>query len=252
MATEVAAGWADLLEGEEIAYRGLEPARKARTEPLPDDLDPRVASSLVANGRHVALPPPGRGVGGGEARRERRRHDRHRIGEVARLQPPRARRDRTRAEDARALPLPDEGARAGPGARARRAPAQGPAAGDLRRRHAAERRWQIRKWSNAILTNPDMLHVGVLPHHDRWGDVLHNLRYVDRRRGARLPRRLRLARRATCCGGFGAWLASTARIRSSCSRPRRSPTPASSRRRSRESPRPSSSATRHRSPSARS
>ncbi len=41
-----------------------------------------------------------------------------------------------------------------------------------------ERRWQIRKWANAILTNPDMLHVGVLPHHDRWGDVLHNLRYV--------------------------------------------------------------------------
>ncbi len=29
-----------------------------------------------------------------------------------------------------------------------------------------------------MLTNPDMLHVGVLPHHDRWGDVLHNLRYV--------------------------------------------------------------------------
>src|SRR6185295_1460937 len=28
------------------------------------------------------------------------------------------------------------------------------------------------------LTNPDMLHVGVLPHHDRWGDVLQNLRYV--------------------------------------------------------------------------
>ena len=42
----------------------------------------------------------------------------------------------------------------------------------------SERRWQIRKWSNLILTNPDMLHVGVLPHHDRWGDVLSNLRYV--------------------------------------------------------------------------
>ncbi len=41
-----------------------------------------------------------------------------------------------------------------------------------------ERRWQIRKWANAILTNPDMLHIGVLPHHDRWGDVLANLRYV--------------------------------------------------------------------------
>ena len=23
-----------------------------------------------------------------------------------------------------------------------------------------------------------MLHVGVLPHHDRWADVLHNLRYI--------------------------------------------------------------------------
>jgi DEAD/DEAH box helicase domain-containing protein len=41
-----------------------------------------------------------------------------------------------------------------------------------------DRRWQIRKWANAILTNPDMLHVGVLPHHDRWADVLSNLRYV--------------------------------------------------------------------------
>ena len=29
-----------------------------------------------------------------------------------------------------------------------------------------------------MLTNPDMLHVGVLPHHDRWGDVLANLAYV--------------------------------------------------------------------------
>ena len=41
-----------------------------------------------------------------------------------------------------------------------------------------ERRWQIRKWANIVLTNPDMLHVGVLPHHDRWADVLHNLRYI--------------------------------------------------------------------------
>jgi len=41
-----------------------------------------------------------------------------------------------------------------------------------------DRRWQIRKWSNVVLTNPDMLSVGILPHHDRWADVLHNLRYV--------------------------------------------------------------------------
>src|SRR3954463_7883693 len=42
----------------------------------------------------------------------------------------------------------------------------------------SEQRWQIRKSANAILTNPDMVHVGLLPHHDRWGDVLANLRYV--------------------------------------------------------------------------
>ena len=42
----------------------------------------------------------------------------------------------------------------------------------------SERRWQIRKWANVILTNPDMLHLGVLPHHDRWGDVFANLRFV--------------------------------------------------------------------------
>jgi DEAD/DEAH box helicase domain-containing protein len=41
-----------------------------------------------------------------------------------------------------------------------------------------EQRAHVRRTANAILTNPDMLHLGVLPHHDRWGDVLHNLRVV--------------------------------------------------------------------------
>jgi DEAD/DEAH box helicase domain-containing protein len=41
-----------------------------------------------------------------------------------------------------------------------------------------ERRGQIRKWANLVLTNPDMLHIGILPRHDLWADVLHNLRYV--------------------------------------------------------------------------
>ncbi len=41
-----------------------------------------------------------------------------------------------------------------------------------------EERPAIRRRSNLILTNPDMLHVGVLPHHRNWGDVFTNLRYV--------------------------------------------------------------------------
>ena len=41
-----------------------------------------------------------------------------------------------------------------------------------------ERRAHVRRSANVVLSNPDMLHVGVLPHHDRWGDALHNLRVV--------------------------------------------------------------------------
>ena len=36
----------------------------------------------------------------------------------------------------------------------------------------------IRKRSNLILTNPDMLHVGILPHHAAWGDLFANLAFV--------------------------------------------------------------------------
>ena len=36
----------------------------------------------------------------------------------------------------------------------------------------------IRKRSNLILTNPDMLHVGILPHHPAWAEMLSNLAFV--------------------------------------------------------------------------
>jgi DEAD/DEAH box helicase domain-containing protein len=36
----------------------------------------------------------------------------------------------------------------------------------------------IRKRSNLILTNPDMLHVGILPHHASWHELLANLAFV--------------------------------------------------------------------------
>ena len=41
-----------------------------------------------------------------------------------------------------------------------------------------EERRAIRQRSNLILTNPDMLHVGVLPNHRSWGDVLANLAWI--------------------------------------------------------------------------
>ncbi len=36
----------------------------------------------------------------------------------------------------------------------------------------------IRRKSNLILTNPDMLHVGILPHHPSWDELLANLAFV--------------------------------------------------------------------------
>jgi DEAD/DEAH box helicase domain-containing protein len=177
VAVEIAR-WESLLEDEEVVYRGLEPARDARVEQLPSDLDPRVASALTANGitalfRHQA-----------EAWDAARRGENVVVttgtasGKSLAFNLPVldaiAREPKTRAlylYPTKALAQDQLRALATLGVKGVK-----PAIydGDT----PAERRWQIRKWSNLILTNPDMLHVGVLPHHDRWGDVLHNLRYV--------------------------------------------------------------------------
>ena len=42
----------------------------------------------------------------------------------------------------------------------------------------ADERTGIRRRANVILTNPDMLHVAILPVHDRWADFFHRLTYV--------------------------------------------------------------------------
>jgi DEAD/DEAH box helicase domain-containing protein len=41
-----------------------------------------------------------------------------------------------------------------------------------------EGRRQIRKSANVVLTNPDMLHVGILPNHGGWGELFSNLAIV--------------------------------------------------------------------------
>ena len=170
--------WADLLDEEEVAYSGLEPAHAARVEPLPDDLDPRVASSLLGIGitslyRHQAeaWEAARRGenvvVTTGTASGKSLAFNLPVLDAIA------------RERKSRALYLYPTKALAQDQARALaelRLKGLRPAIydGDT----PPEARWQVRKWSNLVLTNPDMLHVGVLPHHDRWGDVLHNLRFV--------------------------------------------------------------------------
>ncbi len=174
MATETAS-WAELLEGDEVAYTRTERPRAARFAPIPDELDSRVRGRLehealfahqadaweaaqrgenvivttgTASGKTLAFNLP---VLDALAREPKSR--------ALYLYPTKAlAQDQLRTLSTLAVP----------GVKA--AIYDGDTEGD--------RRWQIRKWANLILTNPDMLHVGVLPHHDRWGDVLQNLRYV--------------------------------------------------------------------------
>jgi DEAD/DEAH box helicase domain-containing protein len=174
MAVE-AALWDDLLEGEEVAHLTTLASAQAQTVALPGELAPRLRETLplsdlylhqratwdaAGRGEHVILAT---GTASGKS-----------LGFNLPVLDAIAREPKTRA-----LYLYPTKALAQDQARALaelRAPNVRAAIydGDT----PAERRWQIRKWANVILTNPDMLHVGVLPHHDRWADLLHNLRYV--------------------------------------------------------------------------
>ena len=170
--------WDSLLVGEELAYHGEEPARKPRLEAIPDELEPRLRQALIglgvtslfahqleawrlaqershlivttgtASGKTLAFNLP---VLDALAREPKQR--------ALYLYPTKA-LAQDQARSLAALRVP----------RLRSAIYDGDT--------PSERRWQIRKWANVILSNPDMLHVGVLPHHDRWGDVLANLRFV--------------------------------------------------------------------------
>ena len=243
--------WDDLITGEELASLTIEPARAARVERLPAGLDSLVVEALARRGvdglfTHQAetWEAASRGehviVTTGTASGKSLAFNLPVLDAIARepktsalyLYPTKA----LAQDQARALAgLQLKGLR--------------PAIydGDTE----LERRWQVRKWANLILTNPDMLHVGMLPHHDRWGDVLHNLRYVvvDE---ATSTAACSDPTSATCCGGSAGSRAATAPSRSFCSPPPRSPTRTSSRRLSSASARRSWTPTRRRAPSARS
>ena len=177
MTVEIAL-WDDLLHGEELAYLGSDPAREAQSEPLPAELPAALSERLEEHGidslylhQAAAWEAAARGehfvVTTGTASGKTLAFN---LPVLAAL-----------AEDPklRALYLYPTKALAQDQIRslsALKVKRVRPAIydGDTE----SERRWQIRKWANLILTNPDMLHIGVLPHHDRWGDVLSNLRYV--------------------------------------------------------------------------
>src|SRR5213596_23897 len=167
--------WDDLLEGEEPAHVTTLAAAEAETVPFPEDLEPRLREGLPVSelylhqratweaarrGEHVILAT-------GTASGKSLGFNLPVLDAISREPKPRAvylYPTKALAQDqARALAELHA-----PNVRAEIYDGDTP----------GERRWQSRRWANVILTNPDMLHVGVLPHHDRWADVLHNLRYI--------------------------------------------------------------------------
>lgn len=147
------------------------------TAPIPADLHPDVRAALGRSGideLHVhqadAL---------GRVRRPDDHHDGNGVGEVAVLQPADPRRAVRRPARPRAYLYPTKAlaqdqARALHALGLRRQIRPAIYDGDTPR----DQRTAIRRKSNLILTNPDMLHVGILPNHRAWGDVFANLAVV--------------------------------------------------------------------------
>jgi DEAD/DEAH box helicase domain-containing protein len=164
-----------LLEGEELAHLGTEPERAATYADLPDGLAPAVASAIgvdrlyahqrtaweaAARGEHICIAT-------GTASGKTLAFNLPILDALARdpkvralyLYPTKAlAQDQFRTLSSLALP------------RLRPAIYDGDT--------PIEHRRDIRRTANVVLTNPDMLHIGLLPNHDRWGDFLANLRFV--------------------------------------------------------------------------
>ena len=204
------------------------PGVPAQMAPLPEDIDPRIASALIAQGiaelythqaETYALARSGKHVCvvTGTASGKSLAYTLPLVQELL-----------ERKRRALALPEPDEGARAGPGAAPDRAAAR-PAADAVRRRHAARApaaRAQVgqpdphepRHAAPRDPPEPRALGRGAREPHARGG-----------RRGARLPRRLRQPRRAGAAAAPPHLRDLRRRARRSCSRRRPSRTRASSR-----------------------
>jgi DEAD/DEAH box helicase domain-containing protein len=170
--------WDDLLGAEEVAYLGSEPERAPRGTTFPAQLAPQVVEALrergvgglylhqleaweaASRGEHVVVAT---GTASGKT-----------LAFNLPVLDALAREPKLRAlylYPTKALAQDQARALAGYGVRQLRSAIYD---GDT----PIAQRSHIRRSANAILTNPDMLHIGVLPHHDRWGDVLSNLRYV--------------------------------------------------------------------------
>ncbi len=175
--------------------RRRRPGSRASFRPAPGRAPPASSRRTAAGGHRKALHPPGRRLGRRRPRRAPGRRNRDGQRKDPCLQPPGPRRAGAGAQEPRAVPLSDEGARTGSGAGAHRAQAPRHQARDLRRGHRVEP-----PLADPEMVEPDPHQPGHAPHRRAAPPRPLGRRAAQpplRRggRGARLPRSLRLARR---------------------------------------------------------
>ena len=157
-----------------------------------------VAAALAATRREAAeLAHAGRARGGG---------DRHGVGQVAGLPAAGADRPARRTTGAAPPRCTSRPPRRWPPTSCGRSPRSGSrtcAAATYDGDTPRERARLGPRARRYVLTNPDMLHRSLLPGTPAGPAFLRRAALRRRRRVPRLPRRLRLARRATCCAGCG-------------------------------------------------
>ncbi len=162
------------------------PAAAARYAPFPESLDPRLQAALRARGVGRSLHASGRGDRARRCRQPRRHRHADGIGQDALLQRAGARRD------------PEGSVRRAPcicfrRRRLRRTSSPsctrwpscvgGEGGGDIGvftydGDTPQDARRAVRGRAHVVLSNPDMLHSGILPHHPRWAKLFENLKFV--------------------------------------------------------------------------
>ena len=228
------------------------PNARPATHGSPTPLHPEVAARLEARGIDAAVRAPGRGD---------RRAARAAAASSSRPEPRRGSRSATRCRSSRrssrtgATPRSCSSrprrSRRTSCARCARGSFPACAPSPTTATPTADDRAWARKNANVVLTNPEMLHMGILPSHKRWATFLMRLQLRRRRRAAHVARHLRIARRARAAPPAPRCASTTARSPTFCLRERDDRQPGRARERAVRARRSSrSTTTRRRAPNA--
>ena len=165
-----------------VVHHEVIPAREPSYADMPAWLDPRIVHGLANRGIERLYTHQAEAIEAVHAGRGRRRRHAHRLGQDALLRAACPAGDRRRPGRAGAVPVPDQGARPGPGDRIRRARRHRPDLSIITSTYDGDTpapiRSTVRAAGQVVVTNPDMLHSAILPHHTKWFQLFEQLQLI--------------------------------------------------------------------------